>query len=367
MKTSCFDKLEELTPRYLSIFNQAEHISFDLSYPWFVNLASTALMPGEYVKVCVAEDDDGNIVILPMCCEEGNYGARNIRALVNFYTSSFAPIASTVVTTDLLSEALSALKKDNPHWDYMDFKPLTYNADLFSSLSRALRMIGFIPYKYFCFGNWYFRVSGRSYSDYLNSLPTRLKNTIKRKKKQFFANGAGRLEIITSSDRVEHGIAAYEKVYATSWKNQEPFPRFISGLIRISAEQGWLRLGIAYIDDAPVSVQLWIVSHGRAAIYKLAYDERYASHSVGSILTAHLMEYVIDVDKVLEVDYLSGDDSYKKDWMSNRREKWGIVAYNPSTVSGLMGAVKQSLGWVRRMVLSTFNTTINSSFNKNTN
>ena len=39
---------------------------------------------------------------------------------------------------------------------------------------------------------------------------------------------------------------------------------------------------------------------------------------------------------VNEVDFLIGDDSYKRNWMSHRRERHGIVAYNPGTLVGLL-------------------------------
>jgi hypothetical protein len=162
------------------------------------------------------------------------------------------------------------------------------------------------------------------------------------------------LEIIVGGVRTDVGIADYNKVYATSWKVEEPFPAFIPGLIRSLAAKGWLRLGLAYLDGEPVAAQIWIVAHGRAAIFKLAYDERFATYSAGSILSAHLMRHVLDVDKVAEVDYLIGDDAYKQDWMSHRRERWGIVAYNPRTFFGLVGALKQILGEYRRKLLTYF-------------
>ena len=71
---------------------------------------------------------------------------------------------------------------------------------------------------------------------------------------------------------------------------------------RRCAESGWLRLAIAYIDDQPAAAQIWIVSNGVANIYKLSYDERFAKFSLGTLLTAHLMEHAIDVDKVHEID-----------------------------------------------------------------
>jgi CelD/BcsL family acetyltransferase involved in cellulose biosynthesis len=105
-----------------------------------------------------------------------------------------------------------------------------------------------------------------------------------------------------------------------------------------------LRLGVAWLGGKPIAAQLWIVSHGRAEIYKVAYDEGYKAYAPGTLLTALLMEHVIEVDKVAEVDYLIGDDPYKKTWMSDRRERWGVIAYNPRSLGGLAGWVREVIG-----------------------
>jgi hypothetical protein len=188
---------------------------------------------------------------------------------------------------------------------------------------------------YFCFGNWYLQVAGRTYAEYFESLPSQLKNTIKRKKKPFERPGRSTIVVYGDEAELDKGLSAYEKVYAASWKIPEPYPQFIRGLCRMCAELGWLRLGVVYVDGQPVAAQIWIVSEHHANIYKLAYDQSYARLSLGSVLTAHLMEHVIDVDKVNEVDYLTGDDAYKKDWMSHRRERWGIMAFNLRTAHGI--------------------------------
>jgi CelD/BcsL family acetyltransferase involved in cellulose biosynthesis len=102
------------------------------------------------------------------------------------------------------------------------------------------------------------------------------------------------------------------------------------------AEKGWLRLGFAYIDEEPAAAQLWIVNNSIASIYKIAYDQKFKDLSVGSYLTMRMIERAIDIDRVDELDYLSGDDRYKSDWMSHRREQWGILAMNPRTLGGLL-------------------------------
>jgi CelD/BcsL family acetyltransferase involved in cellulose biosynthesis len=84
------------------------------------------------------------------------------------------------------------------------------------------------------------------------------------------------------------------------------------------------------------------VKNGKANIYKVAYDEAYKKYGPGTLLTAVLMEQVIDRDHVIEVDFLIGDDTYKKIWMSHRRERWGVISYNLGTVRGLLGLCGES-------------------------
>ena len=48
----------------------------------------------------------------------------------------------------------------------------------------------------------------------------------------------------------------------------------------------------------------------------------------------------IDTDRVTVIDYGTGDDSYKADWMAERRQLWRLSAYDPRTMRGLFGAVR---------------------------
>jgi len=115
------------------------------------------------------------------------------------------------------------------------------------------------------------------------------------------------------------------------------------------AERGWLRLGLVWLGSVPIAAQIWIIKDGVASIFKLAYKEEHARLSAGSILTATLMRHALDVDRVKVVDYLTGDDAYKKDWMSHRRERIGIVAANSKSLAGLTYTARYILpGTLRR-------------------
>ena len=65
------------------------------------------------------------------------------------------------------------------------------------------------------------------------------------------------------------------------------------------------------------------------------------------------MRRAIDVDRVEVVDRLQGDDPYKREWMSHRRERWGILAMNPRTTRGVLGLLRHVIGrFVKRALLA---------------
>ena len=123
-------------------------------------------------------------------------------------------------------------------------------------------------------------------------------------------------------------------------------------MIATAATEGWLRLGIVWLNGEAIAAQLWMVCNGKADIYKVAYDESFKAYSPGTVLTAHLLQHVLEKDQVVEVDYLIGDDAYKKTWMSHRRERWGIIAYHTRSFAGLLGAGREALGRGVKPILS---------------
>jgi CelD/BcsL family acetyltransferase involved in cellulose biosynthesis len=61
-----------------------------------------------------------------------------------------------------------------------------------------------------------------------------------------------------------------------------------------------------------------------------------------------LMQHAFEQDRVQVVDYLSGDDAYKRLWMSEVRERGGLVAYRLRRPRGAMAAAREQAGrWLR--------------------
>lgn len=339
---SSFEELPEGTQR---LFDAAGEDCIFYGMPWFRIFTKFALDPDDSVRIYAAgngESTSPDQSILPMVHRAAHSGLlklRKLSSLSSYYSSLYGPIGNnfTKRVAELFAQALA---KENPRWDAIELRPLDLEAPTFPALVEGLQKAGFVVQTYFCFGNWFLDLKGRSFAQYVETLPSVLKNTLGRKKKKLEKSGRAQIEIVTGGEGLDAAIVAYNMVYLASWKESEPYPQFVPELIRSCAAMGALRLGILRIDGEPAAAQFWIVHNGKALIYKLAYDERFFELSVGTILTATLMQHVIDVDGVAQVDYLTGDDAYKKDWMSARRERWGILALNPRTPRGILAIAR---------------------------
>ncbi|TAN76307.1 MAG: GNAT family N-acetyltransferase, partial [Gallionella sp.] len=333
------ESMSGLPPGCEALFNAGEQDSFDLSADWF-RLLEAEVFVEDCARIYVLQQDNEVRGVLPLFFQQTGMWLRHANSLANFYSSLYRPLLSPAVTPDELACYLRMVLRD-ARIDVLRFDAMDPAHPAFGLLEQAIRRAGLKPYRFFCFGNWYLPVRGRSFQAYFQGLSSQVRNTVRRREKKFLADGRGSLEIVAGNDGLEEAIAAWCKIYGNSWKAAEPFPEFVPGLIRMCAARGWLRLGLARYDGEPIASQIWIVSHGRAAIYKLTYEEKFAHLSAGTVLTAHLMRHALDEDKVQEVDYLIGDDAYKKDWMSHRRERWGIVAYNSRTLGGVAGMANE--------------------------
>lgn len=311
--------------------------SIEESLDWFALLHKQVFPDDPGVIYGHASRGDRLIGILPMRLVRRR-GVRSLESLSNYYTSLYAPMLAPEAQRQDLTEIISATVRQCGGADVMRFAPMDPASTDYVGLLQALRHAGWVPLTFFCFGNWYLKVQG-GWEGYLKSRGGNLRSSIKRRTRDFAAD-RGTLEMVTCS-QLDEAIEAYSRVYAGSWKKPEPYPDFVPSLIKLVSKHGMLRLGIARLQGQPVAAQLWIVGGAKASIYKVAYDDTYAEYSPGTVLTSFMMKHVIEADGVTEVDFLIGDDKYKELWMSHRRERWGIVAFNVRTLFGVLLLIKE--------------------------
>lgn len=348
MMATTYHSFSKLPSGYTRLFDDWGAVGYNYTPAWFENFVETALDPDQQLRIygiATADRPSTPVAALPMRHRTRSGWMptpRRLWGVSNYYTSLFGPVVDRgrADRIHLIDELVRAICADRPRWDIVDLNPLDRESPMFAEFRHALTRHGMLVQPYFAFGNWYLEVAGRSYADYLGGLPSVLRKNIPYYTRKLQKTFDTRIDLVTTNDGFTEALAAYDKVYRASWKHQEPYPNFVPGLSQTALKNGWLRLGVAYLDGEPAAAQLWFVHAGIAAIFKVSYDERFAKHSVGTVLTAKIMEHVIDIDKVHTVDFLSGDDGYKKHWMSHRRERWGLYAMNTRTITGCVSILR---------------------------
>jgi len=321
-----------------SLQNSFEHTdcsAFPDDTAWFDLFEKHVLSGHEQLQLyyATAPSGDGSM-LFPLISRKRRFGAMVLEALQNYYSVDYRPVCSSDSARTLIPQVISDIVQKKAV-DAVVLKPMDAQAPETTIIKDVFKEASWMVHQKNCQANWVHDISG-TYVDYLQTRPKKLRNTINRKSKRLLTMPNVELTIHDGSVNLDQIISDYIAVYDKSWKVQEPHPLFIPELIKALAIRGQIRLGLLKMDGIPIAVHFWIVKHHRAYIYKLAHDAAYDRYSPGTVLMAEMIKNAIDKDLVKTLDFLSGDDKYKKDWMDERRFKLEIIAYNPRSVKGIM-------------------------------
>ena len=348
MSVQIYPSLDSLPERVVAFVGEAERRSFFHGIPWYRALYATACPDGDAPRIYVAEDNGRPVAVL-IARERWRAGTLRTHMLISvshiLYTWDYAPILDAGEGMAGLSEIIAAIATSSPAFDVLRFDSMDPHSPGFTAMVAGFRRHGFLVQPFKNFGNWYENVLGQTSEIYLANRSPQMRYAIGRRIRGLARSGRGRYELVTGGAKLDQAFADYERVAAQSWKkDKEPAPACVSAIVHAAAKAGALRLGIYYIDDEPAAAQIWIVQGGGATIFRLAYAEKFGKLSVATALTWEIMRHVLDVDKPREIDFARGDDEYKKKWLPRRREKWGMLVFNPNTAKGLVSAAKNLIG-----------------------
>lgn len=318
---------------------------------WFSNLLDHGFekVPYQYWTLPLSSSSSNELIQLHLMQQAPD---APVASLGNYYSCLYGPTGSQEAIQNLsLAQWQSAAEslRQLPGGTVVRLQPLDAESTWVAALQGGLHAAGYWTDRFFCFGNWYQTVPQGGFSAYWTQRPPALQSSVGRGRRRLDRAGVWRIDIHShESISLDSALAAYQLIYSRSWKQPEPCPDFMPGLVHTAAREGWLRLGVLWLEEQPLAAQVWLVHGEKANIYKLAYVKGQERFSPGSVLTAALMEYVMDVDRVQEVDYLSGDDAYKRDWMAQRRERMGLLAFDKRHWRGWLAGGLHFLGRWRK-------------------
>lgn len=270
-------------------------------------------------------------VFLPLVQERDR-----LASLSNYYSFSYAPIFKGADSQDIRNELLTRIAADlRRSYGRLSLYPLIDDDDdMPALLQHAFANAGWTALLNTQGSNHIVDVNGRDFAAYWKARPGALRSSVKRKGR----NGNYRYEIHA---RLGEALwNEYLTIYAASWKEPEPYPDMVRAIAEEAAERGALHLGIMRDDGRAVAAQLWTIEGDTACIHKIAHDIRDDPHSPGTLLSHHMFAYMIDIEKVTHIDYGTGDNAYKQDWMERARPMLRLDCFNPAQPSQWLPAMK---------------------------
>lgn len=292
---------------------------------WFALLQQA----GAHPLVALARDMRGALA-LPLAVH-----GKHLESLTNWYAFTWQPLATPEADQPAL---LAALARDlRRHGNRCTLTKLP--VDSAHLLRTVFAGAGWYTRLEPCDSNHVLPLADRNYEQFMAMRPGPLRTTLKRKAKKVA------VEIQCHFD--PESWAAYEAVYAESWKPEEGDPALLRTFAEKEGAAGRIRLGLARHEGHVVAAQFWTVENGTAWIHKLAHLESAKSLSAGTTLSAALFQHVIDDDRVELVDFGTGNDAYKRDWMEQVRIRYRLTCWRPE-VPGNWPAIGKAL--VRTLV-----------------
>lgn len=332
VKGELFDDFDTVAACALDRLDRTNQINLFDRLTWF-RLLWQHCPPGEFPLIARTRAENCDAWLF-LAIVDG----RNATSLANWYTLSFRPIFTADVPdttkTGLLTALARRLGTGKSCLSTIQLSPVPEKDASVEIIAKAFRRGGWFVETTPVMVNWTANVAGKSFEEYWAERPGEVRSTYARKLKKSGIT----VEVHTEFD--PEIWSEYEDIYDDSWKDEEGSPEFLRAIFEHEAKNGALRLGIARIEGRAIAAQLWTVEGGTAIIHKLAYREDASAHSPGTILTTEMFRHVLDNDHVSLIDYGTGDDRYKSDWMDTRNILHTVDLYNVKTISGLFGALR---------------------------
>lgn len=306
--------LQETLDKSASPFDRAE---------WFSLLAEAGAKP----MIAVARSGDAMAALALMRTNE------RLEPLRNWYSFIWRQAASGGKPGAAILTALARDLRSQSH--RITMWPVPDEDGSATTLERAFQSAGWSVVREQCDHNHVLNVGERDFTEYWAQRPGRMRTTLKRKAKKVDVTIHSRFDATAWTD--------YEGIYENSWKPEEGDPALLRRFAEAEGAAGRIRLAVAHQEGQAVAAQFWTVENGTAYIHKLAHLEEFKQLSAGTTLSAALFEHVIDRDRVALIDFGTGDDPYKRDWMEEDRPRYRLDCLDPANPRAWPALVKRSI------------------------
>lgn len=162
---------------------------------------------------------------------------------------------------------------------------------------------------------------GGGVADYLAARPGKVRSTVKRTSKRF--DGDGVVFITVAATDIDAALDDLARLHESRWSDDSVFlrgwERFRNAARAGAATNDVVVHQLLDADSGAIAVELDLVLGGRVAFYQAGRRTEREWRGCGSVLRARIIEAAVAAG-ASEYDLLRGDEGYKTEWATGRRE-----------------------------------------------
>ena len=260
----------------------------------------------------------------------------------NAYSQTNAVIHNTADPEKRVQQLKMLLQYFREHassWDYLDLHALQTENGNSKQIMQAADHVGLGCVKEVAYINCYQDSASLPLGEFLKS-KKKVRKNVPYFRRRMQREGELQFRYVKTGEKINTIMDSYYQLYAKSWKQSEDLgPFFHRDLAVMAADKGWLRLGFLDFNSQPIACQLWLVHDTAAYTLKIFYDEVFKHYSPGTVLTESMMHMAIEQDKVHAIDFLQGDEPYKRDWLDMQRVRERVVIFGSTIKARIAGFV----------------------------
>lgn len=241
-----------------------------------------------------------------------------------------------------LAKALGAWLAANPGaYDVLRISPLDPSSPFARSIVAELRAGANWIQVYGHATNRYERVAGQTFADYLARRPRALREALAPSTRLLMDGGRGAFSLVSTPALLRDAAAAIDHVIDQAPVEGEPDPPgYMAAMLELAAQANALRLGLFFLDQVPVAMQLWVVNQRTAHLLRLWEAPEQRTFPVDDVLAQMMALCLIDGDHVDELDFGGIAAGWADEWAPQSRERIGVAVFNRRSWRGLAGALR---------------------------
>lgn len=316
---------------------------------WINNFATTAQL-----RVLTGRDLSGKLIaVLPLMELMGTFCGLPVRQLIataNTHSARFDLIAFDGKAS---SEAFFNYLIADKSWDIIKLIDIPDGGNA-KYIFQTAKQNGF-PVGYWESQSTPHILLPNSFDELMNSLDSKFKGNLRRRRKQLENLGSVSIEKITGSTELNKYLAEAFAIELCSWKarqgtgiaQDQRLTEFYQEIGRAAAQRNYLSLYFLKLNNRTIAFQYGLTYAGSYSLLKNGYDETYKNCSPGHILQAEVLRDCISA-KLTKFDFLGDSTGPHMEWKmywsnSIQRHQW-IFIFRDSSIGQTL--CKAKFNWL---------------------